>query len=286
MGKINSIFLRKSKGKLAGTTIYTTGGVTIQREIATEVKNPRTRAQMKHRVKLANLVNMYQVLKPFFKYAFENKKPLQSDYNAFVSKNLTASEVYLTKQEAAANVVIPAPYRISEGTLGINATLGIDETMLLGLVCADDYSISENTTIASFSQHIINHNPGVVDGMQLSLVVLSTTLDHSRCIVLLNEILIDSTNTSEKVYDYMPDLTVEDSRLCFDIAIEGPASAGAFVLSHTVAGKTKVSTENLFAIGDWEDWTTDAHLYDAINSYGESTEAFLDSNNAQKPTLS
>lgn len=286
MGKINSIFLRKSKGKLAGTTIYTTGGVTIQREIATEVKNPRTRAQMKHRVKLANLVNMYQVLKPFFKYAFENKKPLQSDYNAFVSKNLTASEVYLTKQEAAANVVVPAPYRISEGTLGITATGGFNAGKVVGLVVDAEYTISANTTIASFSQHIINHNPGVVDGMQLSVVGIEIYSDGSLKGVYLMELLIDTSNSSEKVWDYIPELSVDYGRLVFDPNPVGDYGCAAFVLSHTIAGKTKVSTES-FA-GDFEDmpWTTDAHLYDAINSYGESTEAFLDSNNAQKPTLS
>ncbi len=286
MGKINSIFLRKSKGKLAGTTIYTTGGVTIQREIATEVKNPRTRAQMKHRVKLANLVNMYQVLKPFFKYAFENKKPLQSDYNAFVSKNLTASEVYLTKQEAAANVVIPAPYRISEGTLGIKATFGRDQNIILGLATDGDYTISDNTTIASFSQHIINHNPGVVEGMQLSFVGINAQANGLLDNLYLLELILDTTNTTEKVYDYIPDLAVEGGHIYLDIDNGPNPSAGAFVLSHTVAGKTKVSTESLEAYGSWADWTTDAHLYEAINSYGESTEAFLDSNNAQKPTLS
>lgn len=286
MGKINSIFLRKSKGKLAGTTIYTTGGVTIQREIATEVKNPRTKAQMKHRVKLANLVNMYQVLKQFFKYAYENKKPLQSDYNAFVSKNLTASEVYLTKQEAAQNVVIPAPYKISEGTLGIKATTGLEQTSVLGLAVAEDYTISANTTIASFSQHIINHNPGVVDGMQLSFVAIDVDATGSVLSVTLNELLLNSANTSEKVWDYIPDLLVDSDRIAKECNAHGVYGCGAFVLSHTVAGKTKVSTETF--VGEFSDspWSTDAHLYDAINSYGESTEAFLDSNNAKKPTLS
>lgn len=286
MGKINSIFLRKSKGKLAGTTIYTTGGVTIQREIATEVKNPRTKAQMKHRVKLANLVNMYQVLKPFFKYAFENKKPLQSDYNAFVSKNLTASEVYLTKQEAAQNFVIPAPYRISEGTLGIKATEEFDNGAVLGLVVAEDYTISDNTTIASFSQHIISHNPGVVEGMQLSFVAIGCSETGDELVVRLNEVILNSSNTSEKIHDYIPGLGASYSRISCDVSDLGSMLAGAFVLSHTVAGKTKVSTETLVANPGWESFKTDAQLNLAINSYGESTEAFLDSNNAKKPTLS
>ena len=286
MGKINSIFLRKSKGKLAGTTIYTTGGVTIQREIATEVKNPRTKAQMKHRVKLANLVNMYQVLKPFFKYAFENKKPLQSDYNAFVSKNLTASNIYLSKQEAARNVIVPAPYRISEGTLGIKATTGLSDTQALGLVVGEDYTISANTTIAAFSQHIINHNPGVVDGMQLSFVGIETSDIGNLISVRLHEIILDSRNSSEKVLDFMPDLTIVNSRLAVDTSPVGDYGCGAFVLSHTIAGKTKVSTEAFVGVLEDMPWSNEAALYAAINSYGESTEAFLDSNNAKKPTLS
>lgn len=282
MAKVKSLLLRKSSGKLAGTTMYTTSGVTIMREIATDVKNPRTKAQMTQRVKLANLVNTYQVLKRFFKYAFENKKPLTSDYNAFVAANLTNSPVYLTKQAAAANVVVPAPYRISEGTLGIKATTGVSDTILFGPRVSGLSSISEATTVAQLSAALIAGTPAIAEGMQISFVALNAQSDGTTLTITLSEMIIDSTNTTDKVWDFISGLEIQDSRVAMD-CLSDTVNAGAFVLSHTVAGKTRVSTETLIAVGtDESDFVGSAALELAINSYGESTDVFLDSNMAKK----
>ncbi len=59
--------------------LYTQGGRTLQRELAPEVKNPKTPAQMGQRVKWANLVAFYRANASWMPKAFENKKATQSD---------------------------------------------------------------------------------------------------------------------------------------------------------------------------------------------------------------
>ena len=60
MAVLQNMWLRGAKKKLGGTVLYTQGGRTLQRELAPEVKNPKTPAQMGQRVKWANLVAFYR----------------------------------------------------------------------------------------------------------------------------------------------------------------------------------------------------------------------------------
>lgn len=283
MAKVKSLLLRKSSGKLAGTTMYTTSGVTIMREIATDVKNPRTKAQMTQRVKLANLVNTYQVLKRFFKYAFENKKPLTSDYNAFVAANLTNSPVYLTKQAAAANVVVPAPYRISEGTLPTLFDTTLDDGVFEGPLLSGLSSITSATTVAQVSSALLAAYDGLAEGMQISFIAIGCDDIGTNLVITLNEFVIDSSNTAEKILDFMPSAGVSNGYLSSSVLQGSDVIAGAFVVSQTVAGKTRVTTTSLVSSDtSVSSFVGSAALEAAINSYGESTDVFLDSNKANK----
>ena len=99
MAKVKSSGLRNYVGRLAGSIYYIDKGRNISREVAAQVSNPQTQAQMVQRVRLANLVNFYKANKEWMlKYAFEKLVGLQSVYNAFVSLNLRPTAVPLTKQ--------------------------------------------------------------------------------------------------------------------------------------------------------------------------------------------
>ena len=71
------MWLRGASKKLGGTVLYTQGGRTLQRELAPEVKNPKTPAQMGQRVKWANLVAFYRANAGWMPKAFENKRQLR-----------------------------------------------------------------------------------------------------------------------------------------------------------------------------------------------------------------
>lgn len=84
----SGFWLRGSKGKLAGTVLYQSQGSTIQREIVTP-KNPQSDNQMRQRAAFAGASKFYQnAQQNRFVLAFQNKKGNQSEFNAFMQKNL------------------------------------------------------------------------------------------------------------------------------------------------------------------------------------------------------
>lgn len=95
-------WLKGAKGQLAGTVMYTTGGRTLQRQIVTP-KNPQSDNQMRQRAAFAGASKFYQnAQQNRFVLAFQNKKGNQSEFNAFMQKNLREFDTltYPTKEQA------------------------------------------------------------------------------------------------------------------------------------------------------------------------------------------
>lgn len=110
-------FFGTMRGKLGEQVFMRTGGEQRARTYLKVISNPRTKSQMSQRVKLANLVGFYRLLRPLLGDSFLRRPANQSSYNAFVKANLASSRVYLTKEQASSGYVITAPYTITDGTL-------------------------------------------------------------------------------------------------------------------------------------------------------------------------
>lgn len=110
-------FFGTMRGKLGEQVFMRTGGEQRARTYLKVISNPRTKAQMSQRVKLANLVGFYRLLRPLLGDSFLRRPANNSSYNAFVKANLASSRVYLTKEQASSGYVVTAPYTITDGTL-------------------------------------------------------------------------------------------------------------------------------------------------------------------------
>lgn len=294
MATKSSFWLRGKKGRLAGTTVYQSKGRTIQREIV-DVANPQTRAQMEQRVKWPNLVNFYKVMRPVLKYGFENKKQTQSDYNALMSINASRETVpYITKSQARQGFVAHAPYQVTQGTLG-SYTNGISEDAAAAcsaIVLSENFAFTGNTTIGELTTEILANNASLREGMQISFIMLQGGDDAQVANVSLYKAeFILSAASTEKIDQYWPDITtaekVGDGNIYLGMPIDGSAAKSfAFVVSETISGKTKVSTEQMFlnvpAMEQLDSTTDSTALNDAILSYGVSEIAFLNSTEAKK----
>lgn len=87
-----NMLLGYSRGSVGDVTFYRAGGSQRQRARNRNPNNPRTPAQMAQRSIFANAVKFFkQVNTGFFRYAFEDKKPNESDYNAFMRHNVVNS---------------------------------------------------------------------------------------------------------------------------------------------------------------------------------------------------
>lgn len=289
-----SFWLRGKKGQLAGTTVYQSKGRTIQREIV-PVSNPQTRAQMEQRVKWPNLVNTYKLLKSIMKYAFENKKGAQSDYNALMSVNASAPVVpAITKSEARMGIVIPAPYTITRGSLPTLTGLNTYSSghVATNLAC-EDFEIESDTNLRAFVRALLEQNPALREGMQISIIVVSAVVsDNGEVTSSMQafEFLLDS-NSAEELSKYVPFglLTTDNGFVSIDpsaVAPEGAGSAVAIILSETISGKTRVSSEKFVLDGEgyqvYDKYTSASAINAAINSYGVQENAFLSSAEANK----
>lgn len=117
MAKSRSFFgLRR--GSTRSHTFQVVRGQQVTKDRVTDVANPRSLPQQIQRSRFGYITKFYSsALKNFFKFAFEDKKPTESDYNAFVRNNMDITP-YATK-EMLANVSNPffAPFLVTKGTL-------------------------------------------------------------------------------------------------------------------------------------------------------------------------
>lgn len=290
MAIIRNIVMRGASQRLGGVVFYTRSGETIARELAPSVSNPRTEVQMAQRVKMGNVVAFYKVNKFWMTGAFEDKLEKETDYNAFVKKNLTSSRVAFRKENVDVGASVVAPYQVSSGSLGeiecSAQTTGVRSNIYCGALI-----ITAGTTVGQFSAAILTNNNQIVKGMQLSLVinVQRVTLNGAKPYIVARvyEVILDE-NSSELLSKYFPQgmlstLDLTGKPLFYDATSVGDGAA-TFILSHTISGKTYVSTQSMVMYGShtlYDYFTSDDQIARAIASYGATETNFLDSSQAR-----
>ncbi len=84
-----NMLLGMARGSVGDVTFYRDGGLQRARSRNRQPNNPRSNKQQTQRALFANCVKFYKLTAAkFFKFAFENKKVNESDYNAFMRENL------------------------------------------------------------------------------------------------------------------------------------------------------------------------------------------------------
>lgn len=292
MAIVNSMWLKTSKKKLGGTVLYQAMGQTRQRELAASVTNPRTQSQMAHRARWANCVNMYRVNQSWLKYAFETKKSNQSEYNKFMSLNAANSPIFLTKQEAAAGACVVAPYVIMQGSLPSIEVTKQNSAWLSNLYLGPDNPDLQTASIATVSSLLLQYNPALREGDQISVIRMTQLTNQSSgipyVIVRKYEVVLNSLDT-RLWKDFIPQTVMYSvvSGGQAQITVIDDGTAGGFVigLSRTIGGKTYVSSQNIVVTNNdamISAYSSQAALQRAIDSYGESDEAFLSSTTANE----
>lgn len=285
MAIVTGMWLKGSKKRLGGTVIYQAMGQTRQRELASEVSNPRTEAQMNQRVKWSNLVNLYRANQSWMKYAFETKKQNQSEYNKWMSLNVTNSRIYLTKQMASVGACVVDSYVVTQGSLPSIENTASSRGFWHSNIYLGDVDDFGGLSIGAFSAAVLTNNPGIREGDQLSLVRMSqqTNADTGVPYVIVRkyELLINSSDT-RLVYDFLPEEIVTPDIVggsnVLAIAPAGRAGGFVWILSRTISGRTYVSSQTIVPVNNdalISQYSSDAAFRAAIDSYGSSEDAFL-----------
>ena len=163
--------IRKMSGSTGDFTFKQLNGQTVVSEKVTQMRNPRTAAQMQIRTKFTNIVSMYRGIRPLINYGFESKSKGCSDYNMFVRVNMQQTPVYLTKQHVAGGACVAAPYQITQGSLPAIAVTGTGQNGVTDILLGS-LSIIANTTVAQFAKAVVDNNPTYQYGDQITFFMV------------------------------------------------------------------------------------------------------------------
>ena len=292
MAIVKNFWLVNQSKKLAGAVIYQAMGQTRSRELAASVSNPRTVSQMNQRVKWANLVNFYRINAGWMKFAYETKKTNQSEYNKFMSLNVSNSRIFLPKSLAAQGACVVDSYIMTQGSLASIEVTADDGGWMTNLFLGEDGSLTNNITIGEVSQMLLENNPAIREGDQLSFIRFSQLTSPSSgvpyVVVRKYEVIIKANDT-RPFFEFMPrdyfDTFGTETNQCIGINDSGNAGGFLLCLSRTVGGKTYVSTQSIVVANNdalIAQYSSSTALQEAIDSYGESNEPFLTSTTAEE----
>ena len=158
MSKGNS-YWSTARGKIGDIVISINKGQRIERAYQPVVNNPKTTKQMTQRAIFANQVKFYKhAVANFFKFAFEDKRQTESDYNAFVRNNRGVGMISTRSQYLDSNYpALGNRYMLSKGSLMEADKEGlIDNDKMFAITLLDNVVDNEEPTIGDVSTSLIN----------------------------------------------------------------------------------------------------------------------------------
>lgn len=194
----------KLRGSAGSITFRRNCGQTIVSEKITDMRVSRTEQQARQRTKWANIVAIYKGIRPLLNYGFESKPKGLSDYNMFMRLNMQKTPVYLTKQAVAGGACVAAPYVISQGSLPAIVLSGSGNSVKTDIYLGS-FAISSTTTVAEFSQAVVNNNEDYQYGDQISFFLIKQKVNADTeipyCQFSACKVVLDAADTTTKLWD-------------------------------------------------------------------------------------
>lgn len=288
MGLIRNNLSLRMKGRAGAYSFYSSKGRQVVR-VSQNSSNygesaRRSIAQQRRRVMWANLVNFYKGSASWIRGAFETKKSNETDYNAFMRKNLPMARIPLTKDEAAVGSCVVDGYMISEGTLDSKFSSWDGSTFTTKIKISKAFSATD--LVSDLSSDIFANNPDMHEGMQLSFIEFrqSVTGGYPKMAVYKFEITLSASDT-RPLGSFIPNVVISkksDGSMQVEPVFKN-GSAAAMIVSESVNGRIRVSTENVHIVSDTiiRQYTNQEQLDEAMESYGVDPAYFLESGSDQ-----
>ena len=272
--------LRKQVGSIGDLTFKQVNGVTIVSEKITQMTNPRTDAQMRVRTRWNNIVAMYKGIRPLLNRGFESKAAGLSDFNMFMKMNMQKTPVYLTKQQVSGGACVAAPYQITQGSLPAIVLAGTGNgtktDIYLGAL-----TISGTTTVAQFSQAVVENNADYKYGDQISFFRIQQKTNEETgipyCQFSASKVVLNAADTTTKLWDIVNRVGFASSDSCLGHNESNFVGAFGWVHSRKSSGKTLVSSQSLVAVNETILAEHQGELAYNLSksSYGVTQEVFL-----------
>lgn len=284
MSKVRIPINPKQVGRVGAYSMYVRAGEQIvrQRQNASNYGETasRTYPQQVRRVMWSNLVNQFRVISFWQPRAYENIRAGQTDYNKFMSLNVNAATLPLTKQMASDGATIITPVIVSQGSLPSPVTLINEDNFAIDLI-GNDAAASAMATVGDFSAIIIQYNPNFLAGDALCFVGARNWVDLSdtpRASCDYVEVVLNPSDTTPLTslgagFSLGWDATAQRFTFYWSRSTDQPVVAGTCIHTRRNVSSLAVSTEKLVMLNEdiIEMYSGDEWLQECIDSYGVST---------------
>ena len=159
------------KGKAGNMSYFEVNGETIGRSFHTSIKNPKTEAQMKQRIKMNNILNMYKYIKGYLLQNFEGIIGNKNASSFFRSYNLMKTPVWLTKAQKESFKFVLAPYVVAQGRIN-SVNYEFRDGIFISDINVGDLEINGQTEESILSSIICGNNEGWTNNDTLQVILL------------------------------------------------------------------------------------------------------------------
>lgn len=304
-----NFLLGYATGSVGDVTFSRINGQQTARARNRNPKNPKTKSQQSQRALFTGAVKFFTAgNQALFKFAYEDKRERESDYNAFMRHNAKTAPM-LTKGMAANGVAVPAHYLISQGSLTeVYVVIDdlIDTSLDLRFPSYPNASVGYANTVGGLSQYLINDVGGWDEGDILTIYAvqwetpaetvqglregLLATNIGSQTWVTRQIVLSASSNVSlstlglglDAQQDDVVVLSANDSRFMSPTAETNICLGAALIHSRNTASGLKVSTQRMVLSSANDDLyaalTSDAYKSAVLLDWGYNADAILQGN--------
>lgn len=256
----HNMLLGYARGKVGSLVFSRLKGQQITKAYNPRPANPKSLSQQTQRTRIGALVNFFRSAIALLDHSFCDRPINWSSYNAFISANLTGSFAWLTRTMIDNGGAVVCPYRISKGGMPPIQITGTGDNSVTNIALGSLANISAATTVATLSQAMVDNNPNILMGDQLSYVSFtqSTLADGTPQVrTNLYEMTLDGTDT-RKVRDLLPAQATEVRNGCLAHGSHVADGGFAWILSRRVNGRLDCSTQSIIL--------NSSTLYDTLSS--------------------
>lgn len=179
-----NMFLGYARGSVGDVVFSRVNGQQTARARNRKPENPKTLSQMIQRSRFAYLSKFYaRASQKFFRFAFENKKTNESDYNAFMSAN-----VAITPYATRAMIESPLTPWFGQFVMTSGSLPSVDGELT---VSSDDVLLApsvqgSSATVADLSNAFLSFEPWMRNGDIVTLCVIQASQD-TKAVTTLEE---------------------------------------------------------------------------------------------------
>ena len=258
MAVINSPYVGNARGKLGEAVFYRSKGNTIARGYNPEPRNRRTVSQQSQRSVFSAAVKFYaRGVQNLFLFAFENKKPQESDYNAFMRYNANRGMYFGPSQNDDDTYPALGDFILTRGSLGSFESSLDDPGPTITFRLGSAFTVP--TTLGELSALLVQ--AGIMEGDIITFLGITT---DSGLGTAAAPVELGSEVPQWHLQQFTVDLASSDTLASLGVAVSGqPASgilevradnfgsydegiaSGAVVVSRQDGGLLRVSNSNL-----------------------------------------